>query len=88
MLLGILTSVDTSESVDAFEGIPGYLYAAPGPFTNEGDEDTEIPLRGTQVDDLGNIVFSNVPIGEYVMIVHLPDRELVIDGLTIEDNLR
>jgi hypothetical protein len=36
------------------------------------------------VDDLGNIVFKPVPAGEYVMIVHLPGRELVVEGLTIE----
>ena len=88
MLLGILTSADVSESVDAFEGIPAYLYAAPGPFANDGDKDAEVPLRGTQVDDLGNIVFSNVPTGEYVMVVHLPGRELVIDGLVIEDSMK
>ena len=88
MLLGILTSNDASESVDAFEGIPAYLYAAPGPYANEGDKDAEVPLRGTQVDDLGNIVFSDVPPGKYVMVVHLPGRELVIDGLTIEGNVR
>ena len=83
MLLGILTSTGAGESVDAFEGIPAYLYTAPGPLANEGDKDAEVPLRGTQVDDLGNIVFSNVPPGEYVMVVHLPNRELVIDGLTV-----
>ena len=84
MLLGILTSADASESIDAFEGVPAYLYSAPGPFAKEGDRDTETPLLGTQVDDLGNIVFRDVSPGEYVMVVHLPGRELVIDGLTIE----
>ena len=88
MLLGILTSDDASENVDAFEGIPAHLYTAPGPFANEGEEDAEVPLRSTQIDDLGNIVFSNIPTGEYVMVVHLPGRELVIDGLTIEDTLK
>jgi len=88
MLLGILTSADASESVDAFEGIPAYLYATPGPFAQDGDLNAEQPFRDTQVDDLGNIVFSDVPTGEYVMIVHLPDRELVIDGLTIEDSMK
>jgi hypothetical protein len=83
MLQGILTSTDAAENVDAFEGIPAYLHTAPGLFANEGDKDAKVPLRSTQVDDLGNIVFSNVPTGNYVMVVHLPGRELVIDGLTI-----
>lgn len=88
MLLGILTSTDAGESVDAFEGIPAYLYTTPGPFANEGNEDALAPLRSTQVDDLGNIVFSNIPTGEYVMVVQLPGRELVINGLVIEDTAR
>ena len=83
MLLGILTSTDTTESVDAFEGISAYLYTAPGPSANEDNKEAEVPLRGTQVDDLGNIVFSNIPSGEYVLVIHLPNRELVINGLTI-----
>lgn len=84
MLLGILTSTDPNESVDAFEGVLAHLYTAPGPFAKEGDKHAEVPLRSTQVDDLGNIVFSDIPAGEYVMVVHLPGRELIIDGLTIE----
>ena len=83
MLLGILTSADANENVDAFESTPAHLYTAPRPFVNDGDKDAEVPLRSTQVDDLGNIVFSNIPIGEYVMVVHLHGRELVINGLTI-----
>jgi hypothetical protein len=87
MLLGILTSAHAGESADAFEGVPTYLYAAPGPFAKEGNH-AELPLQATQVDDLGNIVFSNLPTGEYVMVVHLPSHELVIDGLTIEDSVK
>ena len=83
MLLGILTSTNSTENVDAFEGTPAYLYTTPGPLANEDNKDAEVPLRGTNVDDLGNIVFSNVPLGEYVMVIHLPGCELVINGLTI-----
>jgi len=29
-------------------------------------------------------VFSGVPAGKYILVVHLPERELVIEDLTIE----
>jgi hypothetical protein len=84
MLLGILTSTNPAESVEALEGIPAELYKAPWPLATNGDKPTETPLLRTQVDDLGNIIFKPVPAGEYVMVVYLPDRELIIEGLTIE----
>jgi hypothetical protein len=84
MLLGILTSVDPAESVEALEGVPAELYTAPRPLAANGDKPTATLLLHTQVDDLGNIVFKPISPGEYVMIVYLPDRELVIDGLMIE----
>ena len=84
MLIGIITSVDPTESVDAFEGVPAELYSAPGPLAANGNKPAEPPLLSTQVDDLGNIVFKPIPAGEYVMVIYLPNRELVIDDLTIE----
>ena len=42
------------------------------------------PLLRTQVDDLGNFVFKPVPTGQYVMIIYLPNRELVIEDITFE----
>src|SRR5258708_32444651 len=56
MLLGILTSVDTAESVDAFEGASAELY----PTINASDiqdGETATPSCQANVDDLGNIVF-------------------------------
>lgn len=82
MLLGILTSTDLAENVDALEGVPAELYAAP--LDVNGDKPTTAPLLRTQVDDLGDIVFKPVPPGEYSLIIYLPNREMVIDGLTIE----
>ncbi len=82
MLLGILTSTDPTESVDALEGVPAELYNAP--LNVDGDEPSAAPLLHTQVDDLGNIVFKPVSPGAYVLIIYLPNREMVIDGLTIE----
>ena len=83
MLLGILTSVDSAESVDAFEGARAELY--PAPYTGDtGEGKTAISLRQAMVDDLGNIVFSGVPVGEYTLIIHLPGQEVVIEGVNID----
>ncbi|HZU70273.1 MAG TPA: hypothetical protein VFA09_23590 [Ktedonobacteraceae bacterium] len=90
MLLGILTGTDPSESVEALEGVAAELYTAPGPLVDSsangnGNKTRPVaPLLRTSVDDLGNIVFKSIPAGEYVMIVYLPNRELVVEGLTIE----
>ena len=84
MLLGILTSSDPEESIDAFEGAKAELYLAPGPLALEGDAQGETPLLRTLVDDLGNLVFSTVPAGQYVLVVHLPGRELIVEGLGIK----
>lgn len=83
MLLGILTSVDNVESVDAFEGAKAEIY--PAPFAGDtGDGKAMAPMRQARVDDLGNIVFSGVPVGEYTLIIHLPGQEVVIEGIDIE----
>src|SRR5712691_1265607 len=83
MLLGILTSVDSAESVDAFEGAKAEIYQAP--FAGDmGDGKAETPMRQTIVDDLGNLVFSAVPVGEYTLIIHLLGQEVVIEGVNIE----
>jgi hypothetical protein len=79
MLLGILTSADSDESVDAFEGVRAELYPTP---PDKGEPQT--PLCYAMVDDLGNLVFSGVPIGEYILIIHLPDQQVVIDNINIE----
>ncbi|HYK85128.1 MAG TPA: hypothetical protein VEV19_07165 [Ktedonobacteraceae bacterium] len=85
MLLGILTSANSAEAVDAFEGVKAELYPTPFERGNgDGDGIVKTPLRQASVDDLGNIVFSNVPVGEYIMIMHLPTRNVIIEDITIE----
>jgi hypothetical protein len=84
MLLGILTSANAHETIDAFEGACTELYTTPGPFIGEGNKESEKPVLTTEVDDLGNIVFSDVPVGEYVMVLRLANREVVVEGLTID----
>ena len=84
MLLGIMTSIDPEESVEIFEGVVAELYPAPGPLTSNGERPTPPPLLDAKVDDLGHFVFKPVPTGQYVLIIYLPDRELVIDDITFE----
>ena len=84
MLLGIMTSTDPDGSVDSFEGVPVELYTAPGPLAASGEESAAPPLLRTQGDDLGHIVFKPVPAGQFVIVVYLPNRELVIEDLSIE----
>jgi hypothetical protein len=84
MLLGIITSVDPDESVEIFEGVAAELYSAPGPLSSNGDKPTSPPLLRIQVDDLGNFVFKPVPTGQFIMIIYLPNSELVIADITFE----
>jgi hypothetical protein len=84
MLLGIITSIDPEESVEIFEGVAAELYTAPGTLSSNGDKPTPPPLLRTQVDDLGNFVFKPVPTGQFIMIIYLPNGELVIEDITFE----
>lgn len=83
MLLGILTSRNASENIEAFEGMVVDLYAAPGPLWMGGDTWVGKPLLSTRIDDLGHIVFSDVPEGEFVLVLYLPAFEVIVEGLTI-----
>lgn len=83
MLLGILTSADNSENVDAFEGAKTELYAT-RKEGDTGEREAEKAICRAVVDDLGNIVFSGVPVGEYTLVVQLPDQEVIIEGINIE----
>lgn len=79
MLLGILTSSDPAATVDAFEGIEAKLYPTPGPLNTKNQH----PLLTAQVDEIGNLLLEPIPAGEYIMLIHLPDREIVIEGLKV-----
>lgn len=83
MLLGIITSTDPDESVEIFEGVAVELYTAPGPTASNGDHPSS-PLLCTYVDDLGNFALKNVPNGQYVLVIYLPDREMVIEDIFFE----
>ena len=85
MLLGILTSSAPSEDVDALQGVLAELYKAPLAEASNGATPRTPPFLQIRVDDMGNIVFNPVPAGTYTMIIHLPGREMIISGLTIEE---
>ncbi|MGH2496917.1 MAG: hypothetical protein ACRDIV_19615 [Ktedonobacteraceae bacterium] len=85
MLLGILTSSSPGEDVDALEGVLAELHKAPIPVASNGTIPKTLPFLQTRVDDMGNIVFKPVPAGNYIMVINLPGREMIIDGLTIEE---
>jgi len=85
MLLGILTSSDPAEDVDALEGILAELHTAPLAVASNGAMPKTLPFLQTRVDDMGNIVFKPIPAGTYTMVITLPGREMIIDGLIIEE---
>jgi hypothetical protein len=85
MLLGILTSSAPSEDADALQGVLAELYKAPLAMASNGTIPKTQPFLQTHVDDMGNIVFKPVPTGEYLMILRLPGREVIIEGLLIKD---
>ncbi len=85
MLLGILTSSNPAEDVDALEDVLAELHNAPLPVASNGTTPKAQPFLQTRVDDMGNIVFKPVPAGNYTMVINLPGREMIVDGLTIEE---
>lgn len=85
ILLGILTSVNSEKSVDIFQRVVAELYAGPLSANIEQQALLE-PIQGTQLDDLGNLVFHNVANGKYVLVIHLPDQDIVIEQINIEQN--
>lgn len=84
MLLGLFTSTDTRQNTEAFEGCAVDLYPHPVAEQAMQNGQATTPLLTTKVDDLGNIVFKAVPIGIYSLLVHLPDIEITIEGINVE----
>ena len=91
LLLGLLSSTNRTEHVELLTGTKVELYLAhdASPFSVKeylpdfGSSHTQGPLLSTQVDALGHIVFKSVPPGLYLMIIYLPETEVVIEELNI-----
>lgn len=81
MLLGILTSANDAELVDVFEGAVAELYAG-RLFADLAPEETA--RAQTFINDLGNLLFQPVSGGEYLLIIHLPDQDVVIEQITVD----
>jgi hypothetical protein len=79
MLLGILTSADSRLTVDAFDGVTVDLYNT----ATLAQATQQRPALTTRVDDIGNLLLAPIPAGSYTLIVRLPDREVVIEDLTV-----
>ena len=90
ILLGLFTSDNPDEALEEQEGVRVNLYHASDFATTQNADGREAdslePVMMAQIDDLGNVVFKAVPIGEYVMVARLPECEVVIEGLNIESS--
>ncbi len=84
MLLGLFTSTDPSQNTEAFEGCVVDLYTHPLAEQAMKNGHVATPLLTTKVDDLGNIVFKSVPVGSYSLLAHLPETEIDIEGINVE----
>lgn len=82
MLLGIITSIDDTEAVNAFEGMVVELFQAPNPHDTIHTADAP-PFLTTHIEDVGNILLEPVPAGRYTMVIHLPGREVIIEDVNI-----
>jgi hypothetical protein len=88
VLSAIMTCSVSLVSVDAFEGMKAELYAVQDSSgeQSKGKEEyipAEATTLRTEVDDVGSIVFPAVPPGNYTLVVHLPERELMIEDVII-----
>ncbi len=84
-LIGLFENF-TMEQLKALEGVVADLYHTPTLPSNEReqfDKSTEKPVMFTTVDELGNFAFSPILPGNYIAIIHLPNTELVVEGLYI-----
>ncbi len=91
-LLGLLSSAVTGACIEIFVGARVELYRGMNTTLLFGEErdivfseqDIQGPLLTTYVDELGRLVFKNVLPGPYLMIVYLPETEVVIEDLEVE----
>ncbi len=83
ILLGLFTSTDPKQGIEVFEDCVVDLYTHPEERVRQNGHMAK-PLLSTRIDDLGNIVFKAVPLGIYMMLVHLPDAELTIENINID----
>ncbi len=84
MLIGIITSSRPGAKVDDYKGSQVYLYYAPGPLSIASqDAETADPLLSAGVDGGGTLTLEPVPPGSFVMLIRLPEQEIITGEFTI-----
>ena len=93
LLLGTLSSEDDELDIETFAGSKANLYRAVQVEIAAGaeralgkDEAPEVmPVLTAEVDEWGSGVFPSVPRCNYLMILYLPDIEIVVENIHIEE---
>ena len=84
MLLGIITSSNAEAKVSDFKGSKVHLYYPPGPLAeNSQGVETADSLLSTEVDGGGNFTLEPLPVGSFVMLIRLPEQEIIIGEFTV-----
>ncbi len=91
LLLGQLSTRNGIEHIEILAGAKVELYVAHDSSSFPTREyvpdfnstDVQGPLLSTQVDDFGHIVFKSVSPGFYLMIIYLPETEVVIEEINV-----
>lgn len=84
VLLGLFSATGPEENIESLEEVPVVLYRVQDSEQGDPEHRDETLFMSTHVDDLGSVAFKGVPVGEYSMVVRMPDCEVVIEGLTID----
>lgn len=85
MLIGIITSSTAKATASAFKGSEVSLYYAPGPLAVDSqNRETAAPLLSSEVDGGGNLILEPVPTGSFVMLMRLPELEVIIGEFTVD----
>ncbi len=84
MLIGIITSSNAMAKVSDFQGSKVHLYYSPGPLEeNSQSVETADSLLSTEVDGGGNFTLEPLPMGSFVMLIRLPNQEILIGEFTV-----
>jgi hypothetical protein len=84
MLIGIITSSNVTTKVSDFKGSKVHLYYTPGPLTEMSQSvETADPLLSTGIDGGGNFALEPLPVGSFVMLIRLPEQEILIGEFTV-----
>src|SRR5207247_10218207 len=70
--------------VSDFKGSKVHLYYPPGPLAeNSQGVETADSLLSTEVDGGGNFTLEPLPVGSFVMLIRLPEQEIIIGEFSV-----